>query len=244
MTSLRFFLIAVLGTVVFSCQQASKNGQSVNELLTAEAFNQKLQQTPSAQVIDVRTPEEFATGHLAQASNVDYNAADFAQQLEKLDKSKPVFVYCLSGGRSSSAAAQMQQLGFEQVYGLDKGLLAWKQAQLPLETRNAQTEEGGGMSMEEFSKQVTRDKLVLVDFNATWCGPCKKMLPVLKKLEAEHKDKLVLFPVDADENPDLLNQKQIDGIPHLELYQQGKLVWTYSGFASEDHLLESIRPHL
>ncbi len=243
MTTLRFFLIAWLSAVVFACQPSAKQEQPVNELLSAEAFNQKLEQTPSAQVVDVRTPEEFATGHLANASNIDYNAADFAQQLEHLDKSKPVFVYCLSGGRSGSAAAQMQQMGFEQIYGLDKGLIAWKQADFPLETADSQPQDGG-MSMEEFAKQVTRDKLVLVDFNATWCGPCKKMLPVLKKLEAENKDKLVLFPVDADENPDLLNQKQIEGIPHLELYQKGKLVWTYSGFASEEHLLESIRPHL
>jgi rhodanese-related sulfurtransferase len=230
---------------LFSCKQSSQQqGQTANELLPAEAFQQQLQKAQAPQLIDVRTPEEFATGHIAGAVNMDYNSDDFEAQIAKLDKSQPVFVYCLSGGRSGSAAALMQELGFAKVYGLDKGMMAWRQANLPVETADTQAEPAAGMSMEEFTKQVTRDKLVLVDYNAVWCGPCKKMLPVLKKLEEANKDKLVLFPVDADENPDLIKHKQIEGIPHLELYRQGKLVWTYTGFVSEQDLLTSIQPNL
>lgn len=246
MKIVRIAWILLLSIGILSCKQTTEQqDQSTNELLTAEAFQQQIQQTQSPQVVDVRTPEEFATGHIANAVNINFNADDFETEIAKLDKSQPVFVYCLSGGRSGSAAARMQELGFAKVYGLDKGMVAWRQANLPVETADNQSKpEAAGMSMEEFTKQVTRDKLVLVDYNAVWCGPCKKMLPVLKKLEEANKDKLVLFPVDADENPDLLTEKKIEGIPHLELYQQGKLVWTYTGFVSEQDLLTSIQPHL
>ena len=107
----------------FSCTQQ----HSVNDL-SPEAFESMLQKNPDAQLVDVRTPEEFQSGYIAGAKNLNIYDADFAQQIAQLDKNKPVMVYCAKGGRSATAAEQLKQAGFLQVYDLSGGMMAWKTA--------------------------------------------------------------------------------------------------------------------
>ena len=76
-------------------------------------------------VLDVRTPEEWAEGIIPNAEQMNYHADDFATQIESLDKSKPVFVYCKRGGRSAGAAEILKEKGFTKVYNLDGGITAW-----------------------------------------------------------------------------------------------------------------------
>ena len=79
---------------------------------------------PGVQVVDVRTAEEYAAGHLPKAVNVDVLQSDFAKKIAKLDKKRPVALYCRSGRRSKSAAEQAAKLGFK-VVELDGGILSW-----------------------------------------------------------------------------------------------------------------------
>lgn len=84
------------------------------------------------QLVDVRTPEEYAQGHIADARNIDVFNRDFLQEAEKsLDKSKPVAVYCRSGKRSADAARILSQAGFK-VVNLKGGIIAWVDAGRPL----------------------------------------------------------------------------------------------------------------
>jgi rhodanese-related sulfurtransferase len=75
----------------------------------------------TAQLIDVRTESEYAGGHIGEALNIDYYLDDFKAQLSKLDRKKPVLVYCQSGGRSGKAAAELNSMGFKAVYDLKGG---------------------------------------------------------------------------------------------------------------------------
>lgn len=84
----------------------------------------KIVKEKKTQVVDVRTPAEFVTGHLPQAVNIDVNSKDFDKQIEKLNKKKPVAVYCRSGRRSKVAAGKLADKGFK-VYELDKGIIQW-----------------------------------------------------------------------------------------------------------------------
>lgn len=79
------------------------------------------------QLLDVRTPEEWALGSIKGASKINFFEANFREQLNKLDKTKPVYVYCKSGGRSGKAAKQLEKKGFT-VYNLIGGISAWKAA--------------------------------------------------------------------------------------------------------------------
>lgn len=103
-------------------------GQSSTPNLTAPAFNEKLRQTPVKTVLDVRTAQEVAGGMLPGAINIDFFAPDFTSQLVRLDKTRPVFVYCAVGGRSGKAIQQLQQAGFKTVHNLSGGMQAWQQA--------------------------------------------------------------------------------------------------------------------
>lgn len=77
-------------------------------------------------VIDVRTPEEFASGHLERAEMIDFSAPDFAERVAELDPSKPYAIYCRSGNRSGQTAEMMRRLGFLDVVDLDGGIVAWQ----------------------------------------------------------------------------------------------------------------------
>lgn len=100
--------------------------QKAYELLQAH------QDDPNFVVLDIRTPQEFQAGHLPGATNIDFYAPDFARQLDRLDKTKTYLVYCRSGNRSSQALPIMRKLGFQEVYELQGGLLAWARANLPI----------------------------------------------------------------------------------------------------------------
>jgi len=83
-------------------------------------------------VLDVRTPAEFAEGHIAGATNINFMAKDFAAQIEKLDRDKVYLVHCASGGRSKRCLPQLKQLGLKQIYHLDGGFSAWEEAGKPV----------------------------------------------------------------------------------------------------------------
>jgi rhodanese-related sulfurtransferase len=78
------------------------------------------------QLVDVRTPEEFAEGNIQGAANMDVKNENFRSQVAKLDKKRPVAVYCRSGKRSMTAANILSEMGFKKIYNLDGGFLAWK----------------------------------------------------------------------------------------------------------------------
>ena len=85
------------------------------------------------QLIDVRTPNEFKSGHINKSVNINYYDQDFSAQISKLDKSKPIYVYCRSGVRSKYSSEILKKLGFKTIYNLKGGILNWNANKLPLE---------------------------------------------------------------------------------------------------------------
>jgi rhodanese-related sulfurtransferase len=230
-------LISFFALQLLSCQDtATAAGGGTNKKVSVDEFQQKLSATPGAQLVDVRTPEEYAGGHLQNAQNIDFRSSDFADKMSKLDKSKPVFVYCLSGGRSTNAANQLADMGFKEIYNMDGGIMKWRSAGKPLDPGTVKKK---GMTMDEFNHVVSAgDKYFLVDYNAKWCEPCRKMFPMLQSFCEQKKDKVVMVSIDADENKDLLTRKNIASIPYLELYKDGKLVWKHDGAIEEAQFLK------
>ena len=83
-------------------------------------------------ILDVRTPEEFADGHLDGAVNLDVQARDFEKKLRALDRKKSYLVYCRTGNRSRKATIAMEALGFRSIFHMHEGIVKWKQQNLPL----------------------------------------------------------------------------------------------------------------
>lgn len=221
--------------VLLIMNSCSGNSQTGNYNLDAIAFAEKINELPTAPVVDVRTPEEFGNGHLRNAKNIDWNGNDFKGAINALNKENPVFVYCLSGGRSHSAAEKMRSLGFKTVFELDGGIMKWRAANLPEENAN-----NTGMTAAEFEQVLNTDKKVLIDFYATWCGPCKKMAPYLEAMKTEMADSLVIVRIDADNNQALAKSLKIDALPTLLLYQNKQQVWRNTGFIDKPELIKNI----
>ena len=108
--------------------------QIAEDITTKEAFTliQANQQSPDFFIIDVRTPEEFATGYLENAVNIDYNSAAFSDEIKTLDKNRTYLIYCRSGARSGQALGLMAVLQFTEVYNISGGITAWQAAGLPV----------------------------------------------------------------------------------------------------------------
>ncbi len=119
----------LLITLFLGCKLQKNSGA---QELSPRDFSDRLSKTQGALLLDVRSPEEYAEGHLKNALNINRNDERFETTCDKLDKKKTVFVYCLKGGRSASAAAYLRQSGFTHVYELQGGIEAWTNEKLPL----------------------------------------------------------------------------------------------------------------
>ncbi|MDP2176167.1 MAG: thioredoxin [Bacteroidota bacterium] len=209
--------------------------------LTANEFSDKINQFPNVPILDVRTPIEFAQGHIAKASNLDWNSLQFKKEIDSFDKFKPVFVYCLSGGRSSSAADFMRSIGFKQVYELSGGILNWREANLPLAPKHDEiTFNPNELTKTQFDSLLISDKIVIIDFYAEWCGPCKRMKPFLDEISVEMANKVKVYRIDVDKNMDISNIMKITEIPTLLFYKNSKLILTQIGFIPKKDLIELI----
>ena len=229
--SYTFFTLLMLGCT-------SGQTQNVKTSLSPAEFAETMKKTPNALLVDVRTPDEFSKGHLVNAKNIDWNGTSFDKEISSIDKSKPVFVYCLSGGRSGQAASKMRADGFTLVYELDGGIMKWRGANLP-ETTEAAT-QSTGMTKAQFDAMLVTDKVVLVDFYADWCGPCKKMKPYLEEIKSEMADQVLLIRINADDNQALCKEMKIDALPVLLVYKKQVLTWKNLGFIEKEEVVKEL----
>lgn len=132
MTRIIILFAFMLSTTLGACQGRGSNG-AVSTVSATEFHGKLTSSAKDAQLVDVRTPGEYADGHLKGAINIDINGDDFEHQLAALNKEVPVFVYCRSGGRSTRAASKMESMGFKKVYNMDGGITAWSASGKPVE---------------------------------------------------------------------------------------------------------------
>ena len=126
---LKITILFFVTTFLTSCQ--GQNSKAVVQNLDVKNYSEKLEKTKNPQLIDVRTPQEFASEKINDAKNINWNGTDFVAQVEKLDKSKPVFVYCKVGGRSAQACDWLENHRIPNVLNYSDGMLGWDAASLP-----------------------------------------------------------------------------------------------------------------
>ncbi len=123
-------LIASFAALIFLAGCSSTRSATTVNLNVSE-FSQKITE-PDVIILDVRTPEEFASGHIEGALNIDFNSGDFANEITRLNPSENYAIYCRSGSRSGQAASIMHKAGFHDVSNLNGGVIDWTNAGLPL----------------------------------------------------------------------------------------------------------------
>jgi len=127
--SSKIVLITMLWISLASCGQkqneksSDQDSASKISLISPEDLNKV---NKDIILIDVRTPGEYASGHVENSVNIDFRASNFKELIGELDKNQDVYVYCKVGGRSGSAARMMEDMGFKKVYDLKGGIIAWE----------------------------------------------------------------------------------------------------------------------
>lgn len=132
--AMKFSKIFSLGLIFFLFQTSFLFAQSVDSatVVPAATFEKMLNKKKNI-LVDVRTPDEMAEGHIAKASNLDFLNENFPEKIESLNKNKTYLLYCRSGKRTAKAGAMMKAAGFKKVYMLDGGITSWVEEGKPVE---------------------------------------------------------------------------------------------------------------
>jgi rhodanese-related sulfurtransferase len=226
MKTMKLIYTILVFSTFLSCEAQTKNSLNATEFENAITKD-------SVQILDVRTPAEYASGHIKNTLLANWNdAKEFERRIGFIDKNKPVYVYCLAGGRSAAAATKMRSLGYTNVFELTGGMNAWKAANKTVEGASTAKQ----MTMEEFNGAITSSKTVLVDFGADWCPPCKTMEPVLQSLQKNNASKFTLFKVDGGKDEAVLKAHNVTALPVFIIFKDGKQVWRKDGVATEQEI--------
>jgi len=220
-----------LTTTLLSCAQNSQTGKvnsSIELTTNAIKFSQAIA-TPGAQILDVRTATEYQSGHIANALQANWlDPKEFKNRTQHLDKSKTIYIYCQSGGRSASAQEALMQAGF-QVVNLEGGMSNWRMQQMPVEGQGNAVQ----MRVVDVEKIIQTNQYVLVDIGAIWCPPCRKMQPVMDALKQAPPKPFYFLAVDGGQDIDVMKSVKADDLPTFILYKNGKEVWRKVGVTSQ-----------
>jgi thioredoxin 1 len=94
--------------------------------------------------------------------------------------------------------------------------------------------------MSNFDTIIQSEKPVLIDFFATWCGPCKMLSPILKEVKDSLGDRVSIIKIDVDKNQQISSQYQVRGVPTMILFQNGKQLWRQSGVLTKEEIIKTI----
>lgn len=209
----------LLFTVAGFSQNKSSNTVSL------DVFYSKIQSEKKPQIIDARGPEEFALNHINGAVNFNLESKDYAAQVAKLDKSKPVFTYSIGAGRSVWLADDLLKKGFKEAYSLEGGIANWIGNGKPFYANSKSK-----LTLAEYKKIIAENKDVLVDIGSIYCGACKKVKPVLETIKAQYGSNLKIVEIDLEDSPQVIaDLKTVKVFPTLILYKDGKIVFKKEG---------------
>ena len=229
------YILFLVSASIFLISCGHTTSQTIANIEAVEFY--KLINKENGIIIDVRTPEEFYSGHIKDATNIDFYAADFIDKLKIVRKDVPIYVYCRSGGRSSSAASKMEKLGFSKVYNLAGGIGAWNSANYKtVKSKASKKSAEPTFTISEVDNILKSNEVTLIDFSTQWCVPCKKMKPIIEEVQKENSNVTVLF-IDADVNKHIAEEYQIKAVPVFIVFNNTKEVFRHVGVISKKELL-------
>lgn len=211
--------------------------------MTALEFS-KVIATKEGCLLDVRTPHEYANGHLREAGVLNYYSRGFKKRILLIDKEQNIFIYCATGNRSYSAANFLIKNGYKNVYNLKRGIVDWNRNRLPtIKEANAVADTKDLVQADELKTIIQANEFVLVDFYAPWCAPCQKMMPMIDSLSTEYAGKIAITKINIDASKKLMKVLKISTVPYLALYQNGQKIFDHKGWISRTELTNILNKH-
>ena len=113
--------------VTTACSQQKDDTDVIVKQVSAQEFKDIIEDG-EGQLIDIRTPGEYHMGHIQGATMIDFYDPSFSSELDRLDKSRPIYIYCRSGNRTSQSVALLKSLGFKEIVNLKHGLIDWQRS--------------------------------------------------------------------------------------------------------------------
>jgi rhodanese-related sulfurtransferase len=227
------YIISILaGMLIFgSAFSQQKSGDGIY-IIDVDSFAAKISRQSAPQIIDLRTPEEFALNHVNGAINIDLRGANDQEVLKKFNKEQPVFLYAIQHSRPDILAKQLREKGYKEVYELQTGIAGWIGAGYPYYTTVSSE-----LTPDGYKKIISTNKLVLVDIGTRYCGLCAKVKDLVDSLKRENDPSYNIVELELYKNTQLVaDLKEIRAVPTVILYKEGKPVWKKTGlsFTKED----------
>jgi thioredoxin len=213
----------------------SKNGNCQSALLEPLVFKDQFKISTNSILIDLRKEEFYAKGHISKSRNIVFEDQNFEKAVVDIPKDKQIFLYCQNGEISKNAAVFLSDLGFLNIIVLDGGFEKWIKTPLSYASSSPKFEPLAYYSLADIENLAQKYPLVILDFYATWCKPCKQQEPILKELNEEYPN-LKIVKIDADKNQTLSSHFEIEEIPTLILFKYKKQFWRKSGLTKRKQL--------
>ncbi|MBT4345418.1 MAG: hypothetical protein HOD68_05040 [Flavobacteriales bacterium] len=233
-------ILSIVSVVLlFSCQGQNKD---IIRNVDAIRFNQLIYQKEEGIIIDVRTSEEFQSGHLKDATNIDYYSDDFSNKINLVQRDVPIYLYCRSGGRSSSTAKKMLKLGFKEVYNLNDGISSWISEELSIvksESELLNKKTNHAVTKLDIENFLINNQFSLLYISTQWCVPCKKLKPIIDDLQSDFKDVNILN-IDADINKSEIIDFNVTSVPVIILFKNNIEIFRNIGFISKESLYNQL----
>jgi rhodanese-related sulfurtransferase/thiol-disulfide isomerase/thioredoxin len=194
-------------------------------LIEVDSFAAKAIREVKPQIIDVRTPEEFKTNHIRGAIAVNLKENNYLNRLNQFDKTKPVFIYAIQSSRPDVLAKELQEIGYTNVYELKGGIAAWIGKGYPYYSSMK-----SNFSKTDYNKIIKDNKIVLVEIGTKYCGLCVKAKRIIDSLQNNANNSYKIIELELYDNPQLVaNIQEVDAVPTLLLYKEGKINWKRTG---------------
>jgi len=227
----------IISIIIFTPLFSYAQNESIIQL-GSEKFNELISENIGV-LLDVRTTSEFKNGHILNAGNLNFYALDFRKKLSLLPDDQPIYLYCNTGYRSEKAADILIRNGYTNVYNLQHGIMEWELIDLPITVEaDAKPDTDNKMDPAQYYAAINSDSLVFIDFYAPWCGPCRKMMPLIDSIKVEYHQKIEVHKVNVDASKKLVKELKLAGVPFLALFHNGELLFSKNGSITRNELIK------
>ncbi len=224
------FFIAIISNFVF--------GQENTVIQVNSSDFQNLILTKKGALLDVRTKSEFDAEHIEDAGQLNFYSLDFKQKLSLLADNEPIYLYCNTGYRSQKAGEMLVEMEYKNVYNLEHGIMEWNLQEFPvIEGDRSKLNKENKMSVDEYQTLISSEGLVFIDFYATWCRPCRVMMPLIDSLKTEYYGKVKVVKVNSDVSKKLVKELELNSVPYFQLFNNGNLIFEKYGMITRKEII-------